>query len=92
MPEVLHDAPMWLHWLGEGYDDVIDELAHVRVTATDHYSTDLLKRRTMVAFNTSTHAFCSSERGLRSSLNCARDNEVLSVFLSTSASCQTRPG
>lgn len=82
VPEVLHSAPMWLHWLGDGYDDVIDELAHVRVAAADHYSTDLLHRREMLAFNTTSHAFCTSARGLVSSLHCACDNEVLSLFVS----------
>lgn len=82
VPEVLHSAPMWVHWLGEGYDDVIDELAHVRLAVGDHYSTDLLKRREMLSWNTTSHAFRTSARGLVNSLRTACDNEVLSLFIS----------
>lgn len=81
-PEILWNAPVWVHWLGNGFDDVIDELAHVRVEPADQYSTDCLKRRQVLRWNTGTHSFCTSPRGLVRSLNSAVDNEVLSLFIS----------
>lgn len=79
-PESNWDAPMLLHWLGDGYDDVIDELAHVQLGFQDHISTDLLRRRQVLTWKTETHAFCASAVALSGSLK--PDSELLSVFIS----------
>lgn len=76
------NAPMWVHWLGDGYCDVIDELAHGRLSFDDHYSTDLPDAVTCV-LDTTTHSFCTSARCLECSMNTARENEVLSVVSPT---------
>lgn len=82
VPEALWNAPMWVHWLGNEYDDVIDELAHAQISFGDHISTDLLKRRQMLYWGTTTHSFCTSARGLQDGINASVKKEVLSVFVS----------
>lgn len=84
VPVSHHNAPMWLHWLGDGFDEAIRELPGTTPTAEVHRSNDLLQRREVICWNTSEHAFCASARGLTASLSQARtrSGHVLAVFLS----------
>ncbi|WP_288379761.1 hypothetical protein [uncultured Massilia sp.] len=84
VPEEYWDTPMWVHWLGDGYDHLFDELAHVYPVANLHYSTDLLKCREMLCWNTSSTAFCASGKtgGLGDTVYSAENGDVLSVFIS----------
>lgn len=76
------DTPLWAHWLGSDLDDVMEELYDMDPVADVHRSNDLCKRREMLCWNTSTHAICTSARGLTSSLRKAHGSFVMSVFIS----------
>lgn len=40
-----YTAPMWMHWLGDGFDEAIRELPSAEPAAKVHRSNDLLQRR-----------------------------------------------
>lgn len=82
IPEALWDAPMWVHWLGSKYDASIGELAHTELTFNDQLSTDLLKRRQVLCWETMEHSFCTSASGLWDGINASVKSEVLSMFIS----------
>lgn len=80
IPVGLHEAPLWLVWLGKSTDSEIDDLARTPLTAVMQMSVDLMKCREMVAWNTGTHSLRVSARSLRHSLNASLDTEVLVLF------------
>lgn len=81
IPEVLWRAPMWVHWLGAGLDEVVDELVQVKVEPSSVYTTDLRQRVLAHRFRTSRLDIYSPEEPLGRSACAAYDNEVLSLFV-----------
>lgn len=82
VPEALWAVPMWVHWLGCDFHTSIDELATAQLSFDDHVSTDLLKRRQVLCWDTAAHSFCTSARWLQDGINMAVKQQVLSVFIS----------
>ncbi|OYQ41802.1 hypothetical protein CHU94_05365 [Rhodoferax sp. TH121] len=82
VPEELWDAPMWVHWVGKEYAHAVDQLAHTELSFNDQISTDLLKRRQVLCWDTAAHSFCTGARGLQDGINMALKQGVLSVFIS----------
>ena len=80
IPVGLHGAPMWLVWLGGSAGRDIDDLASAPLIAIEQPTTDLMRNREMLAWNTSTRSVRTGARSLRHSLNAASNGEVLVLF------------
>lgn len=81
IPDALHEAPLWLMWLGEDGEEDIAELAHTRPKARMQTSTDLMRCREILAWKTHQRSYCASARALRHSLNAACNSDIFVVFV-----------
>jgi len=82
IPLALWEAPMWVHWLGPDFDEVMDELAETKVEPSSVFTTDLRRREVANCFRTSKLDIYTFESALTRSASAAYDNEVLSIFVS----------
>lgn len=94
VPKSLCACPMWAVWLPDTFARQVDEFAHFLPRVWELTSIDLLKRRTTLEWESSTHCVCVDLLNVTASLGWASDNDsrivVAFVTPSRTALCTLR--